>query len=342
MWLVLHALKTKTGYIHFIESLRAFAALAVLLFHFVSYFNGEKFIVESQTIREVSSFGAQGVELFYIISGFVIAYSLTKNAYTIRNYGQYILKRFLRILPVYWLALASTYAVVFVIGKLYWGSSIVPDLKEVIGNAFFIVDLVNEKWVNPVFETLAVEMQFYILIGLLFPLLSKNTVLKYSVLTCWMIAAYFTRDSYTVLMNAPFFITGILLFDVYQKKSDWAASSFIVGISIFLSLYYPWDDVVILAITILCFTWLKPSFKWSNWVGNFSYSIYLTHGLIGGWILYYLSGYLEHLSPWLMIAVATIASVIGGYIFYRIIEIPAIKWSRSISWKSKQSPKSQH
>lgn len=339
MWLVLRTLKTKTGYIHFIESLRAFAALAVLLFHFVSYYNGQQYIIKNETVRDVSSFGAQGVELFYVISGFVIAYSLTKNNYTIRNYGQYFLKRILRIIPVYWLAVLSTYAAVFVIGKLFWGSTLIPSMKELFGNAFFIVDLVGENWVNPVFETLAVEMQFYILIGLLFPLFVIGKQVKYFVLLIWMIAAYLTRDSYTVLMNAPFFITGILLFDIYKQKQDWVASAFIVGIAVFLSLYYPWDDVVILALTILCFVWLKPSFKWSNWIGNFSYSIYLTHGLIGGWILYYLSGFSDQLSPWIMIIIATAASIIGGYVFYRIIEIPAIKWSRGINWKSKQLPK---
>lgn len=329
-------MKTKTGYIQFIETLRAFAALAVLLFHFISYYNGEAFLIENEEIRSVSSFGAQGVELFYIISGFVIVYSLSRNNYRLSNYGKYLLKRILRIIPVYWLTIIAIQGILFLIGIIVWKTTILPDVGQLLVNAFFIVDLVDAEWINPVFATLAVEMQFYVLIGLIFPLLSKKNTIKYSVFLIWLLLGYFTRDYYTVFMNAPFFISGILFYEMYKNKEALLPKIFVLGIAVLLSIVYPWDDLFILAIAVFCFFWARPSFGWSNWLGNFSYSIYLTHGMTGGWVLYFLSTGSLSINPWIMILLAIVVSIIGAYIFYRIIEVPAIRWSRKISWKTKQ------
>ena len=68
-----------TKHIAFIETLRAFAACSVMGFHFITWNNGIGDIYWNETVKGIATYGAQGVELFYIISGFVITFALTRS-----------------------------------------------------------------------------------------------------------------------------------------------------------------------------------------------------------------------------------------------------------------------
>lgn len=334
-------LKKSTDYIGFIETLRAVAALSVLIFHFVCYYNGNKFIVQDESARSIAEHGAQGVELFYCISGFVIMFALSKNDYKVNYYGHYLLKRILRIIPVYWMTIVAIYSLEFVFGKVLWDHTLQLDWQKIFANAFFLVDLFEgEVWINPVFATLGVEFQFYIIVGLLFPLLKTDNGVKYGILTLWLVLGYFTINNYSVLVNGPFFIAGILLYDWYKSPESMLPKWSLFALVCYLSIVYSLDDTVIVVLVILCFVWLRPSLKPLNFIGNFSYSLYLTHGLFGGWLIYFTT-YNESSAgwTWAMILLAVVSSLVGGYLFYWCFEKPAMRWSKSVRWGTKQLPK---
>jgi len=94
----LSALNRELGHI---ESIRAFAAISVALFHFINFSGGAEVFVENETVKSLSIFGAQGVGIFYTISGFIITYSLFVSNYTINNFFRYIGKRLIRLYPPY-------------------------------------------------------------------------------------------------------------------------------------------------------------------------------------------------------------------------------------------------
>ena len=85
------------GYLPVLNTLRALAALAVVLFHFLRTPN----LIENQTIYGVAGFGALGVHVFFVISGIVIPLSLVKGQYSYRKFGRFMWKRALRIEPPY-------------------------------------------------------------------------------------------------------------------------------------------------------------------------------------------------------------------------------------------------
>ena len=267
-------------------------------------------------------------------------FALSKNDYKLKFYGHYLLKRIVRIIPVYWMTIVAIYCVDFVFGKLLWDYSLVLDWQKIFANGFFLVDLFEgEVWINPVFSTLGVEFQFYLIIGLLFPLFQTHISVKYGVFACWLILGGLTFNSYTVLVNGPFFITGILLYDIYKSPKDLLPKLGLFGLIVYLSLVYSVDDTLIMVLAIMCFVWIKPSIKPFNRIGNFSYSLYLTHGLLGGWFLYFASqGELSTGSVWLFILLAIGMSLIGGYVFYWLFEKPAMRWSKKVNWRSKQLP----
>lgn len=82
---------TRPGHTRYLEldALRGIAALAVVLFHFTMYRPeaGYGFVL-----------GVTGVDLFFIISGFVILLSLEKT----RDWKEFLLDRFSRLYPAYW------------------------------------------------------------------------------------------------------------------------------------------------------------------------------------------------------------------------------------------------
>src|SRR4051794_29974124 len=88
----------------FIDALRGIACLGVLFHHLLHN------TVLEVTLRKVLpafvqaafGYGARGVQIFFIISGFVIAHSLRDFVPSARNIGSFILRRQMRLDPAYW------------------------------------------------------------------------------------------------------------------------------------------------------------------------------------------------------------------------------------------------
>ena len=326
---------SKTKHIAFIETLRAIAACSVLGFHFITWNNGIGDIYWNETVKGIATYGAQGVELFYIISGFVITFALTRSGYKIIHYGKYVLKRVIRILPVFFMTIFAIYSFEFFMAKIFWGYEIQLDYLNILANLTFTVDLwEGATWINPIFSTLGVEFQFYLLIGLLLPLLEYRAWSKYVILSLLIVAGLNTMGHQTVLVNMPYFALGIVLHDIYSKRL--LDSSFIV-LGVILSVllwFYNIEDFIVSALTLLLFLVIKPSFRVSNAIGEISYSLYLTHGLFGGWLLFFLSRdeYIN-LTPYLTIPMAFVFSLIGAKIFYILFEKPSIKLGKKIKYK---------
>jgi peptidoglycan/LPS O-acetylase OafA/YrhL len=109
--------------------------------------------------------GQIGVEIFFIISGFCMAIS-TKGLNEQRNYLEYYLKRYLRIAPPYY------FAILFWNLAISFGISVTPNnFYHNIMHVLFIhnMDPATFHSISGVFWSLAVEMQFYIILPFLLP-----------------------------------------------------------------------------------------------------------------------------------------------------------------------------
>lgn len=325
------------GHIKHIESLRAIAAFMVVCFHFISFENEQGFIVSNETIRTWSSFGAQGVELFYIISGFVISYSFIRNSYRIKNYGKYFIKRLIRIMPTYLLAIIFSQLILSFLLYAAWEEPQQFNLSQFFANLTFTCDLFPDiEWYNEVYKTLKVEFQFYIVIGLIWPLLNKNLILKSIVFGSWLIAAFFTSDQQTFLLNGPYFIIGISLSQLFLKK-DMLYNWIVIGTClIMLGTLYFYEDLVISLIAIVMIQFVKFDSKITNHIGKSSYSLYLLHGSMGGWFLYWFTkDNFIHINHSIAIVIALIISILGASIAYLIIEKPFVKIGKKIQYREK-------
>lgn len=322
-------------HLNHIETMRAIAALMVALFHFTNYFNGSAFLIQDEHIRKPFEYGAQGVELFYLISGFIIPYSLSIGQYRINHYFHYLSKRVIRLFPPYLVTIAAIFAVNFYLAHFVWGSEFHINLKQLVCNVFFIADFFPDvDWINPIFATLKVELQFYLLIGLLFTLIDRNRY--YYVLLCATVLAtgiYFNGTD-NVFTNSPYFLTGLTAFLIFKDGLKWQHILLFALIFTTLFYYYYSRDFVVNAIGLSLVFLIPRNSRFLHLTGKISYSFYLIHGLCGGWLLYYLSDKsLGANYPVVTIILALLSSWIGAFLMYTLIEKPSLKLSKRIRYR---------
>lgn len=321
-------MKKETTYFGHVESLRAIAALIVVAFHFITFSDAEGQLFKNETLREIAGFGAQGVELFYIISGFVIYNSLSKRRFTLSNYPNYLQKRFLRIFPPFLCAV-----LLICLTPLIWKAPYPYAPGQIVQNATLTVDLFgNTEWLNPIFATLKVEFLFYLVIGLLAVFMMRNSWIYVSVVCLSLISVLFF-PTVDLVHNIPFFLIGIACSRVYSGKEITVNYALILACCVMIGVLFPLEDLVISVAGVVFLLWVRIKSVWLEKIGQFSYSLYLVHGLSGGLFLYIAkSQKVIVLNPWVIVVLSTAVAIVSAYVFFLIIEKRAMRWSKRISY----------
>jgi peptidoglycan/LPS O-acetylase OafA/YrhL len=87
-----------------LDTLRGLASLSVCLLHLTNY---DPAILPPDDLGKIAcSFGSLGVQIFFVISGFIIPYSMYRAGYQSQNKGRFLAKRLLRLEPPYLASLA--------------------------------------------------------------------------------------------------------------------------------------------------------------------------------------------------------------------------------------------
>ena len=101
---IISTVKTEKRYIKGLDFLRAIAALSVCLYHFSGAALPK---VINVYMKPTFSYGWLGVDIFFVISGFIIPYSLLGKNYSVREFGSYIARRIIRINPPAYAAMGA-------------------------------------------------------------------------------------------------------------------------------------------------------------------------------------------------------------------------------------------
>jgi peptidoglycan/LPS O-acetylase OafA/YrhL len=199
-------------------------------------------------------------------------------------------------------------------------------------NAYF-----GGTWVNPVFWTLAIEFQFYLLIALVYPLLSHRWA--WVSLSCVAILAAISISlpaTNLVFQWLGLFGLGIISFQFFTGLAD--RTTYFVALAAMTAVCYSVLGAMITAVGLasaLAITFLRiPRTNFLSLLGAISYSVYLLHVPVGGRVI----NLGMRLSPTLLnrsvtLAGAVAVTVLAAYVFYRIVELPAQKWSARIKYK---------
>ena len=194
-----------------LDALRGFAAISVVLFHYT---------MGNPLLERYFVWGVTGVDLFFMISGFVIFFTLQ----TTRSGGDFLVSRFSRLYPIYWVCVSFTAGCMWL--NTFLTGREQADLLGTYGmnltmlQHYFHVE--NLEWT---YWTLAVEWQFYLFMWALFVLGQLRHIewIGWAMLVlggCFgtflqgiLPSVYETFKTYFLLLgHFPLFLAGILFY----------------------------------------------------------------------------------------------------------------------------------
>jgi peptidoglycan/LPS O-acetylase OafA/YrhL len=156
--------KAASGRLRFLDGLRAVAALAVLFHHL--YYSSEFDKVFSAALpvwfAAFAEYCARGVQVFFVLSGFVIAYSLRDLRVDRRTAVSFALRRQIRLDPPYWICLAVAVIDWAVVARVHPDLSPAPTIGAFLLNFFYLPAVTHVPIYLTVAWTLCLEVQFYL------------------------------------------------------------------------------------------------------------------------------------------------------------------------------------
>ena len=193
-----------------LDALRGLAAISVVFFHYT----------RPQNVSHIFSFGVTAVDLFFMISGFVIFMSINK----ISSGKKFVINRISRLYPTYWFCVIFAFAVMtfLKISKFPINHIKIYSSWDFVANLTMFQLYFNVPNLDGPYWTLIVEMLFYILILILFQLnLLKHITLIGCLINVLIIVNYYLVsnnyiNNYTayfpLLNHFPLFLAGIVFY----------------------------------------------------------------------------------------------------------------------------------
>lgn len=277
------------------DGLRGIAVLSVVLFHCFYMLTSNDFR-QHNVISIISKYGWLGVDLFFIISGFVISFTLYKYS----SVKEFFIARFARLYPAYWAS------VIFaaILSECINGNI---NLSQYVINLLMFQQLLHFPSVSGVYWTLSFELTFYALMAIVFYLglfMRHKIFIFWVVVTlAWQIINYLGLDhSHSiisklgylfVLQYSPLFMFGIYLHKVFLNGLNKLNLLMLLFLSIMFIALFPESAaqgynvdmcrffmaiIFLLCFYATCFPKDKYlSSKFLVFFGKISYSWYLIH-----------------------------------------------------------------
>jgi exopolysaccharide production protein ExoZ len=289
--------------IYSLQALRGIAALLVLLFHFS---------ISSGTLT-FFGFGNAGVEIFFVLSGFIIVY--TSRSLSLKTYAY---KRFIRIFPIYWVVLAGLF-----IPAMFFHSTYEFSFPN-IASTFLL--LPNHQMLNGVSWTLSFELYFYAMAGLVIWKPGLKWLCPVLCVTA-LVNLFFPFDGFIFSPFILLFFMGVGVFYLPRISKPWS----ITGCLLAAVLFVTWGQTLHQSfLSPIVYGLLSTVFIWSviNWerhglkvpgfmvlLGEASYVLYLIHLPILNFLLKRGAGF------WVLGLIIALSIVV-----HLFIEKPLTKW----------------
>jgi len=198
-----------------IDLLRFIAALAVLFFHysFRGFAADHKSVLSYPLLLPAAKYGYLGVELFFMISGFVIL--MTAASGSLRKFT---ISRIVRLYPGFWACCSVTFLAILTIGGERYSASI----SEYLVNMTMLSGFVDTPPIDGAYWSLFVEMRFYFLVAIILALrmIEHAQTLLIAWLVCTIALLFIPIGKLSVLLitdYSAYFIAGAMYFIIWKR-----------------------------------------------------------------------------------------------------------------------------
>lgn len=329
-----------------LDLLRFVAAMAVFAYHATgggtSDWQRAGVVGPFPEISPVTHWGYLGVQLFFLISGFVILMSAWNRAPE-----TFAVSRFTRLFPAYWFSLLLAAALFFLTRQAVdYGPGGQGVLRRFLPNLTMLQDAVGSRGMELSYWTLWVELRFYILIGLvLWWGLTLRRVLLF--MGGWLVISVMAQEANSSILRevflpdwAPYFIAGMAFFLIHRYGPNlvfWLLAGFCWALATYyatqridpINMWPGVQNYAVPAIVTGLFAVMAlvavRGLRWLRWrglvaLGALTYPVYLLHEMIMLVAIRYLH---PRLTPWAVLGIATGVILVLSYLVYRLVERPA-------------------
>ena len=333
-----------------IQMLRGFAAMAVTFHHALQESLAASAGYKSPDFLTTS--GAAGVDVFFVISGFIMIYTTFSLKREVRAPSEFLIDRFVRIYPIYWVFLG----VLLAIWSVGFYKTLNPSSADVLRAVLLVPTdhlLLSVSW------TLVYEVYFYLIFAATLFLRSLNATIVLTI--AGIVVGLIVGGSMLDGASQRFFANpvtlefcfGLVLGALVLKGATltvpkwlaWGAAGMMLAAPAFL--YHPSTSGLegfprVVAWGLPSLIVVAASLHWRSgpgkidrlWrlLGDASYSIYLSHPfvmMVYGRLLRdheWLSGLIQ----WPIVAVVTVLAAAVGVAVHRVIEQPLLAALRRV------------
>lgn len=366
---------TEDGKFYFLQALRGLAASIVCIFHLVCLYWEQPYKlhtafswlypldvnvhVVSKILEKVElcgiDLGAFGVSVFFLISGFVISLSLSRN-----KLSSFFIKRIFRIYPTYISGLSITCVYIYIYMDVTQNRDFPFRLSEVCIQASLLRDWFWQPTIDGISWTLEVEWKFYILAGLLFlwkrayypetflviaGVLTMFNVCSYEYLPLllreypWWYQKVWVVSFSTVFLQWMFL--GTCLYHLFERHWSFKTCCMMIGVlyaTTWIATYYSvihenfytlWLNYTVALVCFLCVYTLRGHIVYNRLfdrLGAISYPLYVVHAVPGYVLESVMLGRGWH--PLVSLLAALSNAVLLAIVLHFIVEKPSIRFGR--------------
>jgi peptidoglycan/LPS O-acetylase OafA/YrhL len=320
-----------------IDGLRAIAVIVVMLFH-----TGFQFI----------SGGFLGVDIFFVISGFIMMY-IHGNDFQRKNISiNFLKKRIIRVIPLYWFLTAAAAVLLFIVPSIFGGGKIFQ-IKHVLSSFLFIpynnsiglpIPIIGPGW------SLNYEMYFYLIFSMLL-LFPKKYFLK-SITGFFLISIlcslFSVENEIIKMITNPMlleFLFGIYIAKLYDLKrlpnfilligmaTILFFTNIIIHFNIDYRIFFYGINASFIVMGLLAYEqnigFKKPN-KILLFLAKISYSLYLSHVFSYKLVLKIIPSKITISHPDLVIVFTICCSILIAYLINIAMEKPITRMAKKI------------
>ncbi|MBY0562252.1 acyltransferase [Hyphomicrobium sp.] len=289
-----------------IDGLRGIAALAVFLYHCNEGHHLTNLMAAAPAWFEwIVRQGHLGIAIFFVLSGFVISHSLRPYSVTAPVVARFLLRRSVRLDPPYWFAIALTIGMAALSAHVVQGKEPLSiSMGQLVAHVFYLQEALGFREIGPIFWTLCQEVQFYLIYALLLAATRNDparsmqggaTAIGVAVAALisllWPLGIVTWepwRGSFLPLWHC--FLLGAGAYWMWQYP-QMAVYYFSYVAILTLSAAFKLDEVTLAAGLTAMTLWYATttggiyrwfSWRWLQFLGLISYSLYLTHNPVSG------------------------------------------------------------
>ncbi|MFJ8199986.1 acyltransferase family protein [Streptomyces sp. NPDC096152] len=331
--------------LYVIDGIRLIAALMVVLHHYAGTRRlnqpgnaiwGRPVSEIMPTVFHLASFGWIGVEIFFVISGFVICMSCWGRAPK-----DFFVSRVIRLYPAYWVAVAFTVTVLLVLP----GAWRRPQGRDILLNLTMLQSGSGVPNVDLVYWTLWSELRFYLLFTVVVAM--GLTYRRVVVFCCvWGAAAMLAPVSkfpLLVLVADPsstwYFVAGLALYLMHRFGQDlllwgilamaWLMGQRELGLRVAYEGVSSWRGSLLIFTAFLLFMVAvalgrtdRVRWKWLATAGCLTYPLYLMHYVAGTTLI---SRLRDTMDARLLLALLVAAFLVLSWLVHHLVERPSAR-----------------